>query len=109
MRNNSMIDVILFDFGGVLAEEGWKKGLRVIAEANGLDSDTFLQTSHDTIYETGYILGKGSESSFWTALRKKTGIHGDDAALKDEILSRFALSVDRKIELTPDRRLKLTP
>lgn len=103
MRNNSIIDVILFDFGGVLAEEGWKKGLRVISEANGLDNDIFLQTSYDTIYETGYILGKGSESSFWNALRKKTGIRGDDAALMDEILSRFVLR-DWMIDLV--KRLK---
>ena len=103
IRNNNSIDVILFDFGGVLAEEGWKKGLRVIADANGLDSDTFLQTAHDTVYETGYILGKGSESSFWNALRKKTGIHGDDASLMHEILSRFILR-DWMIDLV--KRLK---
>ena len=68
---NSKIDVILFDFGGVLSEEGWKKGLKVIAEANALNVDSFIQTAADTIYETGYITGKGSESDFWNTLRKK--------------------------------------
>jgi putative hydrolase of the HAD superfamily len=88
---NKMIDVVLFDFGGVLAEEGWKEGFRVIAEANGMDGDDIIRTASGTVYETGYILGKGSESSFWNAMREKTGIQGDDAFLKHEIFSRFIL------------------
>ncbi|MBW1855013.1 MAG: hypothetical protein JRJ00_10100 [Deltaproteobacteria bacterium] len=31
------IEVIFFDFGGVLAEEGFRKGLTSIAHLNGLD------------------------------------------------------------------------
>ena len=88
---NSTIDVVLFDFGGVLAEEGWKKGFMAIAEANGLDSDHVIQTAADTVYETGYILGKDSESSFWNTMREKTGIRDDDAFLMHEIISRFIL------------------
>jgi len=83
------IDVVLFDFGGVLAEEGWKHGFRVIAEANGLDGDELIQAATDTVYATGYILGTGSEGSFWSALREKTGIRGEDACLMQEIVSRF--------------------
>ncbi|MGV8056655.1 MAG: HAD-IA family hydrolase [Smithellaceae bacterium] len=89
---NEIINVVLFDFGGVLSEEGWKKGLRVIAEANCLDVDSFVQTAADTIYETGYILGKGSENDFWNSMRRKTGIKGDDASLTHELLSRFILN-----------------
>ena len=55
-------DVVLFDYGGVLSAEGWKKGLSIIAEANGLDADKFIQTAADTVYETGH-LGK-SQSDF---------------------------------------------
>lgn len=93
------IDVVLFDFGGVLAEEGWKKGFRILAEANGLFADRLIQTASDTVYESGYILGKGSEKNFWDALRAKTGIQGDDAAFMQEIISRFVLR-DWMIELT---------
>lgn len=95
---NNKIDLILFDFGGVLSEEGWKKGLRVIAEANTLNVDSFIQTAADTIYETGYITGKGSESDFWNTLKRKTGIKGDNASLMDELMSRFVLN-DRMIDL----------
>lgn len=87
--NNNTIDVVLFDFGGVLAEEGWKEGLKVIADANGLDGNEFIRVAADTIYATGYILGKGTESSFWEVLREKTGIGGDDASLTQEIFTRF--------------------
>ncbi|MBN1546966.1 MAG: hypothetical protein JW902_09925 [Syntrophaceae bacterium] len=87
----SRIEAVLFDFGGVLAEEGWKAGLSNIAGAHGLDRDAFLQAAADTIYETGYILGKVSEHSFWSGLREKTGIRGVDASFKHEILSLFIL------------------
>lgn len=96
--NNHTIDVVLFDFGGVLAEEGWKEGLKVVAEANGLDSSNFIQMASDTIYATGYILGKGSESTFWNVLREKSGIGDDDASLTQEIFSRF-IPRDWMIEL----------
>lgn len=32
-----MIKAIIFDFGGVLAKEGFREGLKSIAEKNGLD------------------------------------------------------------------------
>ncbi len=103
-----MIDVILFDFGGVLSEEGWKKGLKVIAEANALNVDSFIQTAAGTVYETNYITGKGSESDFWNALRIKTGIKGDNASLTHELMSRFVLN-DRMLDLVKKLRLeKLT-
>lgn len=97
------VDVVLFDFGGVLAEEGWKEGLQVIARANGLNAAKLLLVAADTVYETGYILGKGSEISYWDAMRRKTGLQGDYAQLRDEILSRFIVR-ERMIDLV--KRLK---
>ena len=83
------IDTVLFDFGGVIAEEGFKRGLAAIAHAQGLDERTFIEAAFDTIYSTGYVLGKAPESTFWNTLRQKTGIKGDDASLRNEIFSRF--------------------
>jgi putative hydrolase of the HAD superfamily len=85
------IEAVLFDFGGVIAEEGWKQGLKGIAEANGLDETKFLQEAIDTIYATGHLLGKSSASEFWNALREKTGIRETDAVITREILSRFLI------------------
>ncbi len=88
-KDGNSIDVVLFDFGGVLAEEGWKQGFRVIAEANGLDGEDLVREAGDTVYATGYITGRGSESSFWQAMREQKGVKGNDAALNFEIVSRF--------------------
>ena len=103
IENAGPVDVVLFDFGGVLAEEGWKDGLQAIAHANGLKAVELLLIAADTVYETGYILGKGSEISYWDAMRRKTGIRGDYAQLRDEILSRFILR-ENMIDLV--KRLK---
>ena len=103
IMGNGKIDVVLFDFGGVIAEEGFKQGLTVIAKANGLDEDKFVQAAFDTIYSSGYVLGKGQESEFWNTLRQKTGVTGDDATLRNEIFSRFILR-DWMIDLV--RKLK---
>jgi putative hydrolase of the HAD superfamily len=91
IKSNYKIDAVLFDFGGVIAEEGFKQGLTVIAKANGFNEDEFVRAAFDTIYSSGYVQGKGDESSFWNALRQNTGVKGDDAALRNEIFSRFIL------------------
>jgi putative hydrolase of the HAD superfamily len=88
-RSDMNIDAVLFDFGGVIAEEGFKQGLAAIAQAHGLDESTFIHVAYDTIYSTGYVLGKVSENTFWNTLRQKTGVTGDDASLNNEIFSRF--------------------
>lgn len=90
-RSDMNIDAVLFDFGGVIAEEGFKQGLTAIAKANRLDERTFIQEAFDTIHSTGYVLGKAPESTFWNILRQKTGVKGDDASLRNEIFSRFTL------------------
>jgi FMN phosphatase YigB (HAD superfamily) len=85
------IDAVLFDFGGVLAEEGFAKGLHAIARRNGLNADEFFQRAREIIYSTGYIVGKSSEAAYWQAIREKFGITGTDSDLRTEILTRFVL------------------
>jgi putative hydrolase of the HAD superfamily len=92
------VDVILVDFGGVLAEEGFREGLEAIARLNGLEEEAFSLIGHDLVHKTGYVLGKADERVFWQALRESTGIKGDDETLRGEILSRFILR-DWMIEL----------
>ncbi len=84
-------DVMLFDFGGVIAEEGFVKGLRAIADKHGLDEADFSELAHDLIHTSGYLTGRGSEHEYWQAVRDKTGIGDSDGALRREILSRFIL------------------
>jgi putative hydrolase of the HAD superfamily len=86
-----MIRAVLFDFGGVLAEEGFREGLKAIAKEKGLDPDDFYEISSDLVYRTGYITGGCDEHSYWNAVREKTGVKGGDHEFRDEILKRFKL------------------
>lgn len=85
------VDVVLFDFGGVLAEEGFRNGLRTIARKSGRDPDDVSRMGFELVYDTGYVLGKSSEAEFWRALRERTGIRDGDSVLRDIILSHFIL------------------
>jgi putative hydrolase of the HAD superfamily len=86
-----MIKAVIFDFGGVLAEEGFREGLMTIGKQNGLEPDSFYEISSELVYQTGYIIGRCDEHSYWSAVREKTGIKGDDRKLREEILKRFRL------------------
>ncbi len=84
-----MVTVFLFDYGGVLAEEGFRNGLVEIARRNRLDPESFYRTADELIYDTGYLTGKADESAYWQAVRGKTGISGTDGSLREMILDRF--------------------
>lgn len=89
-----MIKAVIFDFGGVLAEEGFREGLKVVAIKNGLDPEEFFKTAEEMIYKTGYLTGMTGEKNYWKALREKTGIKGSDKELREEILKRFILRAE---------------
>jgi HAD superfamily hydrolase (TIGR01509 family) len=88
------LQAVLFDFGGVIAEEGFWEGLQTIGKENGLDSEAFFQIVDALIYDTGYLTGKADEAEFWNEVRKNTGINSTDAELRTEILNRFTLRSD---------------
>lgn len=85
------IRAVLFDYGGVLAEEGFREGLKAIAWQNGIDPVALHRLAVEVIYESGYVTGRGSEAEFWDILRRRSGIRGSDAELTHEILERFIL------------------
>lgn len=87
------VSTVLFDYGGVLAEEGFRDGLKQIARLNGIDEDIFYKTAEDAIHSSGYLTGRAPESVYWELLRKTTGIRGDDQSFRKEILSRFTLRI----------------
>ena len=95
MTVNATIDntpkAVLFDFGGVLATEGFREGLQEIARRQGLDPLKVHLAGMDAIYDSGYIVGKGSEAEFWAMMRERTGLSGTDAELSEEILRRFVI------------------
>ncbi|HDP26114.1 MAG TPA: HAD family phosphatase [Deltaproteobacteria bacterium] len=83
------IDGVFLDFGGVIADEGFRNGLTAIARRSGIDPDAFYETARTTISTTGYLTGRATEAHYWETLRSLTGIEGDDAELREMILSRF--------------------
>jgi len=85
------IIAVLFDFGGVLAEEGFRDGLKVIARQHGVEAEPFYRAARRAVYETGYVLGKGTEAGFWDYLRRDYPITRDDRALSEAILARFQI------------------
>ena len=72
-----MIKAVIFDFGGVIAEEGFREGLMAIAKKKNLDEQSFFRTAEEIIYKTGYVTGKAKEKVFWETLSKETGIKED--------------------------------
>jgi putative hydrolase of the HAD superfamily len=91
---SKIIKAVLFDFGGVIAEEGFLEGLQTIGKQSGLDPKAFFTVVDSLIYETGYLIGTAGEAEFWNAVRSRTGITGDDESLKQEILRRFVIRPD---------------
>jgi putative hydrolase of the HAD superfamily len=89
--NHGTVDTVLFDFGGVLADEGFRNGLAAIGRINGLSEESINLKGHELVIETGYVTGRASEARWWDALRREAGIQGNDEALRLEILDRFTL------------------
>ena len=88
---NIKIQTVLFDFGGVLAEEGFRDGLLKLAEHQGLDKEAMPEEGAKAVYDCGFVLGKGTASEFWNLMRERTGLIGDDEFLTKTILDGFVV------------------
>ncbi len=86
-----LVEVILFDFGGVLAEEGFREGLLALGEMNGLDPDLVMEKGFEIMHTSGYATGKASEEIYWQVMRDQTGIEGSTDFFQQEILNRFLI------------------
>ncbi|MBI5249045.1 MAG: HAD family phosphatase [Desulfomonile tiedjei] len=93
MKNINPMEIkgVLLDYGGVLAEEGFREGLKALAVENGLSPDDFFETATDAVYESGYVVGASEELAYWDLLRDETGIRGSDEHFRKQILDRFVL------------------
>lgn len=87
-----MIKAVLFDFGGVIAREGFREGLKEIARRHRLDPDRFFEIARALVYSTGYIVGKAGEADYWNSVRKATEIPASDEELRQVILNNFTLN-----------------
>ena len=86
-----MIRAVLFDFGGVLAEEGYRNALEDVARHNKLDPGEFFILAARLIYETGYIIGKSDEKTYVDILRQVSGIRATHEELRWLLLAGFTI------------------
>ena len=90
MPNNS-IKTVLFDYGGVIADEGFQDGLRAMSHEQGIDVNTMMNVARSAVYDSGFILGWGTEEQFWNWMREGSGLQGSDTELTKRILEGFIL------------------
>lgn len=105
LDKNYMIKAFIFDFGGVIAEEGFRNGLMAIGKKYNLNPEDFFRKCEEIIYESGYVIGLIDEHSYWDFVRKRTGINDDDEKLRKEILDRFILRT-KMLEIVDKIRAK---
>lgn len=84
-------ELVLLDYGGVLAEEGYKAGMKGLALAKGKNPEEIKRIAFDLAYGTGFNTGKIREHAFWDLFRKASGIEEEDAFLTNFVLERFTL------------------
>lgn len=84
-------ELVFLDFGGVIAQEGFKAAMVDLALGAGKDPEGVKRTAFDLVYATGFTLGRIREDTFWQAFREATGIGGEDAFLTDFVKARFVL------------------
>jgi putative hydrolase of the HAD superfamily len=85
------IDAVILDFGGVIAEEGFAQGIKAIARAHGRDEQEVWKAGLESVWDSGYVYGQGSEADFWRLFKERTGLVGDEEAWRDEVLSLFTV------------------
>lgn len=91
MNTTTKIHCILFDFGGVIAEEGFRTTFEELSIAAGRPAGWLPGLAMDAVYRSGYVTGRGSEEAFWQALRYEFALPREPAVLRSEILKRFVL------------------
>lgn len=83
--------VVLFDFSGVIADEGFRDTLRVLAAEQGADPEAVVRAGRDALHESGYVLGRGSEADFWAAFQGRGALAGDPEDWRERVLAAFRL------------------
>ncbi len=90
-KTDSNIKLVLFDFGGVIADEGFKQGLFSISRENNINTQEFYSAACSIISDCGYLTGDADEKTFWQEVRKQFTLSGTDEDLRDQIFSRFTI------------------
>ncbi len=85
------IQAVILDFGGVLAEDGFHVALGSLGRQNNLDPDEMVNLGLNAVYDSGYIIGEGSEEQFLKLFKERSGIQINIPEFKQDILKCFVL------------------
>ncbi len=88
-NNNAPIETVFFDFGGVIAEEGFLNVFMSVATAQGLDPRQVLQEAVNVAYNDGYLVHDIDEKTFWETVRQRTGLQGEDREMRNVMFDGF--------------------
>lgn len=86
-----MISTVAFDFGGVLADDGFLDGLTKLATQWNCNADWLKKTAVETIYNSGYVNGHCDEKRFWKLLAQNSGIRFEVNTARETIIDGFTL------------------
>ncbi len=82
-----MIDTVIFDFDGVIAEPGFRIGLAQRALSSDLTLEQVARQGMRALLKSGYVTGQGSEAQFWAMLTATVEMAGSSVELREAILA----------------------
>jgi len=82
---------VFFDFGGVVAEEGFKSGLADLAEARGHNPHAVIRAGFEAMWDSGFVTGAGDEADFLSEFAAVSGMKVDAAELRRTVFRRFTV------------------
>lgn len=85
------VDAVFFDFGGVVAEEGFVSGLADLAEARGRDPRAVVRAGFDTMWSSGFVTGTGTEDDFLRDFAAASGLRVPAAEMRRTVFRRFTV------------------
>ena len=87
---NMNIKLLLLDFGGVIAPEGFQLGILQLAMKYGIPfREMYRICSRTAGLESGYTAGKISEGEYWNIVARELGTDDDMSVYRDIFLDNF--------------------
>ena len=84
----TVINTVIFDFDGVIAEPGFRLGLAQMALPTDHSIEHIARQGMRALLKSGYVTGQGSEAQFWEILTESIEMAGDFQQLRQAIISR---------------------
>lgn len=83
------VQAVFFDFGGVVAEEGFVAGLADLAEARGRNPGAAVRAGFDVMWSSGFVTGTGTEDDFLRDFAAASGMTVSAEEMRRTVFARF--------------------